>query len=134
LSFAPPRFIAQTPKLNEVEPNAYNIPRQVARQLAATWDEEVHSTSLTSRFIKFFMHPLLQSCTNISSFPPLVAAERLLVRKQLSGLHSGNLHNLWLSSDSDVGGYFHVFSVSEKFLAALPPAFGKGPGRGCKTA
>jgi hypothetical protein len=35
-------LLRKTPKLNEVEPNAYKIPRQVARQLATPWGEEVH--------------------------------------------------------------------------------------------
>jgi hypothetical protein len=37
---------SKTPKLNEVEPNAYKTPRQLARhlacQLATPWGEEVH--------------------------------------------------------------------------------------------
>jgi hypothetical protein len=36
-------LLRKTPKLNEVEPNAYKIPRQVARHLATPWGEEVHS-------------------------------------------------------------------------------------------
>jgi hypothetical protein len=71
-----------------------------------------------------------------SSFPPLVAAEGRSLRKQVSGLHPDNLHNLWLSFDSEVRGrYFHIFSVGEKFLAALPPCLWQGAGlRGRKTA